>query len=489
MYKTPRLAQPLIGGCIKIEMQKKDAPGTWQDVTAEILSLGIAGRNLAINTGALAGRWNIPGTTCADVNPNAIIRLQRVRDVPLAATTTGSSVNELAKACGFTTGASAQVSQNPTDYWPNALYDTREGSVRDGTGGNDIAMGGIMHYVELDMANLKKWLTPGYAVAPTGSNAMNENGNGFIVYFSDRRGNKLADVARCAPVASPCETGEYGWEDVVNLTTADGLTLGVFDKPGEDLNANDIHDLYGKTPQGTLGTAPFDAAARVTTYLTNANTSGAANVKPLVARANRTLFYRRALKIVNGSVGNIITPGLTIASENPVYIQGDFNSTPTGLWTAAHSATAIIADSVTTLSNAWNDIRSFVDPVDSKKRIASPTSYRVAIVSGKGLAFAKPSGSDASFGSDGGVHNFMRNLEDWDNASATHRYRGSLVSFFISRQAVGTFKCCAGDTYVRGPRDWTFDSDFLIPSLLPPGTPMFRDINTLTFRQLLRPNQ
>jgi hypothetical protein len=25
--------------------------------------------------------------------------------------------------------------------------------------------------------------------------------------------------------------------------------------------------------------------------------------------------------------------------------------------------------------------------------------------------------------------------------------------------------------------------------LLPPGTPMFRDINTLTFRQMLRPNQ
>ena len=34
-----------------------------------------------------------------------------------------------------------------------------------------------------------------------------------------------------------------------------------------------------------------------------------------------------------------------------------------------------------------------------------------------------------------------------------------------------------------------FDSDFLTPSLLPPGTPMFRDVNTLTFRQLLRPTQ
>jgi hypothetical protein len=31
--------------------------------------------------------------------------------------------------------------------------------------------------------------------------------------------------------------------------------------------------------------------------------------------------------------------------------------------------------------------------------------------------------------------------------------------------------------------------DFLIPDELPPGTPMFRDINTLQFRQILRPNQ
>jgi hypothetical protein len=38
-------------------------------------------------------------------------------------------------------------------------------------------------------------------------------------------------------------------------------------------------------------------------------------------------------------------------------------------------------------------------------------------------------------------------------------------------------------------RLFTFDPDFLAPSTLPPGTPSFRDVNTLTFRQLLRPTQ
>ena len=64
----------------------------------------------------------------------------------------------------------------------------------------------------------------------------------------------------------------------------------------------------------------------------------------------------------------------------------------------------------------------------------------------------------------------------------------SIVSFYISRQAIGTFKCCS-DTYTPGTRNYTFDTDFLLPSLLPPATPMFRDVNTLTFRQLLRPTQ
>ena len=89
---------------------------------------------------------------------------------------------------------------------------------------------------------------------------------------------------------------------------------------------------------------------------------------------------------------------------------------------------------------------------------------------------------------DGGAHNLLRQLEDWAGGPSTINYRGSIVSFYISRQATGTFKCCT-DTYTPGNRVYNFDTDFLLPDKLPPGTPMFRDVNTLTFRQLLRPNQ
>jgi hypothetical protein len=177
-----------------------------------------------------------------------------------------------------------------------------------------------------------------------------------------------------------------------------------------------------------------------------------------------------------------------VVSENPVYVHGNYNATATSVTATTNMPAAIIADAVTTLSNNWSDLRSFTFPTASLSRPASSTGYRMAVVAGKTLAFPQPSGTSASFGSDGGAHNFFRQLEQWDNGSI-HRYRGSMVSFFISRQANGSFKCCSQDAYNRGDRDWSFDTDFLLPSRLPPGTPMFRDVNTLTFRQLLRPTQ
>jgi hypothetical protein len=77
-------------------------------------------------------------------------------------------------------------------------------------------------------------------------------------------------------------------------------------------------------------------------------------------------------------------------------------------------------------------------------------------------------------------------LEDW--AGQTINYRGSIVSLYTARQWIGIYRANS-NTYAPGTRAFAFDTDFLTPTLLPPGTPMFRDINTLKFRQILRPNQ
>jgi len=203
--------------------------------------------------------------------------------------------------------------------------------------------------------------------------------------------------------------------------------------------------------------------------------------------------------LINGSVNNIPSPGFTVASENPVYVQGNYNASVSGstvnIAAEPNRACAIIADAVTLLSNGWNDITSFNYPntMTSLVRNAQPTGFRVAVIAGKGRAFPRPTAwtSVRDFGTDGGAHDFLRFLETWDNDEL--HYSGSLVSFYTSRQAVGTYKSgpVSGNKNVFSiaNRTFTFDTDFLAPATLPPGTPSFRDVNTLTFRQLLRPTQ
>jgi hypothetical protein len=211
---------------------------------------------------------------------------------------------------------------------------------------------------------------------------------------------------------------------------------------------------------------------------------------------------RHVLKLVDGALGNVpmrtdagatlASPGgFTVASENPVYIQGNYNSNATDTtWNATptnqagHSAASVIADAVTLLSNDWKDLNSMLGVVTDKTANRNPVSnsyYRVAIAGGKNMTFQQPAGTSQDFGTDGGLHNFMRYLEDW--SGQTVHYKGSLVSLYYSTYDTGIFKCC---TVVYGvpTRDYTFDSDFSSPGGLPPGTPLFRDVNSLGYRQL-----
>ena len=79
-------------------------------------------------------------------------------------------------------------------------------------------------------------------------------------------------------------------------------------------------------------------------------------------------------------------------------------------------------------------------------------------------------------------------------AATTVNYRGSMATLAFNRQAIGVFKCCSGtlDTgivYSVPTRNFIFDTDFLNPALLPPNTPVFRDMNAVGFSQELRPGR
>ena len=134
----------------------------------------------------------------------------------------GPGHSDLLAPCGITpTGAEHRHGADrgqpgSTDYWPNTLYDPREGHVRDGLGDtNDIDSW------RRDALRRARRQQPSAMAAASWFGAERsrrvgefaKNDNGFIVYFSDRRNNKNS-------AATPVETGEYGWEDTVNLGNA-----------------------------------------------------------------------------------------------------------------------------------------------------------------------------------------------------------------------------------------------------------------------------
>ena len=445
-----------IGGFIKIErLSVVGGVNTWTDVTQEILNYGIAAPS--------------QDGLCSPT-PSAIVQLQRARDTAGAGTC----------SIGDTT--------NSYEYWPNVLFDTREGLQRNadpGTIATGLQAGGAMSYIQIDAKNLALWFK---GQAPynlgTGNTSLTNTG-GYSIYFSDRRSNRNALGQ---------ETAEYGWEDLVNPGVANGVPNGVCDLPGEDVNGNGTCEVYGSFPSyngvyNSIGTflgafvgTPYTIPMTPTNLITRA-----------YLQVNRPVFFRRALKLVNGGtlgsdpvVANRIT-GFTAVSENPVYIQGDWNAAATFAVNDLHAATSVIADAVTFLSNSWDDGVSFDQAYNAGNRPrAAQSYYRVAVLAGKGPSFTLVAADNAQpdFGTDGGAHNFLRLLE----GGGTFNYRGSMATLFYSRQAVGTYKCC---TTVYGPptRAYVFDQDFIQPALLPPLTPMFRDLNVVGFSEELRPGK
>ena len=266
------------------------------------------------------------------------------------------------------------------------------------------------------------------------------------------------------------KVGEYGYEDMINPSVASGAPNGSLDAP-EDVNENGLLDTYGG---GNLG-GGFGVAEGDPTLRISCNTIG---------RKNRVRGARRALKLINGPKGKLPMPGFTVASENIVYIQGDYNGDSS--FGDPHSAAAVIADAVSFLSKDWTDWKSMQRPTDNEARVADTTYYRVAVAAGKNIAFPSPGWTtNEDYGLDGGTHNFLRYLETWSGKEFW--YKGSLVSLYYSEYATGIYKCCTG-VYSPPIRKYSFDDDFLDPAKLPPGTPKFRDMVNLGFRQIFQPD-
>ena len=545
------------------EMKNGAAPNLPVPPTA---ALGFQGPTYNNSTTYASGTFTTQSTTgapktCPDPHPYAVIRLERVRDNPSSVyyntgTYKNSNPNKrlpfqstVGEVCGvdpasptvLTTTRNAAAAAGGVsggtwvpsvyDFWPNTLFDTREGTLRDSPMSASAlpTLNGTMHYIEVDGKNLASWFGGKIGTLTTSGQSTKDPSvapNNFVLYVSDRRGNysKSQTIAGGWPPLSYTqnETGEYGWNDLVNFGTAatTGCPNASLDN-GEDADKTSVLYTYGAnesyiqgvgvpdTSSQPLGTGQIGVFATLKGTGVVANSVCAATpsyvpngIWPMMvaantnaARENPALFFRRAVKVVNSSLLTATGPcpggnncGLAVASENPVYVQGDFNANSgSNGFNDPEIATSIAADAVTLLSDQWNDVNSFTSPYAQTKRSAVTSYYRTAIVAGQTPYFSNPTGIvSQDYGTDGGVHNYLRYLEDW--SGDTLNYKGSIIFMYYSRQANSTFKCCV-QVYSPPTRGYNFDTNFLTPALLPPRTPLFRDTNTTGWTRLMLPQQ
>jgi hypothetical protein len=465
-----------------IRVEYLNNAGNWVGVTQEWLEYGF-GRDTFEPTVPFGG-----GAGQNPISP-AILILQQLKNLGAASTEA---------AVGGTT--------SKWNWYPINFYDSREGEPRDAAArlGTTCSPVGVMNAVELDAGNLWLWLQ---GVAPyaggSGPQVNSTKDNGYILYFSDHRGM----------IPNPRNpyfgrmSGESLLEDVVNTGSAvgtpdnrlEGATYYAFSP--EDVDGNGFLNQEGAANLGAGFGVP---AANVTqTYYINGVTAGI-NC-PTTGWANLVTGPRHVLRLVDGGMNaagtsylpHPIAPattgnGFTVASEEPVYVWGNYNSGPADPFWASfgvtnntpHSAAAIIADAVTLLSPNWSDNVSLNNPGTVNPRTATDSYYRVAIAAGKSIPFPQPAWGGNDFGTDGGMHNFLRYLE---NRGGTNTYyAGSMISMYYSQYATGIFKCC-NVVYSPPTRNYFFDTLFLNPANLPPGTPMFQDVVSLSYHQNFTP--
>ncbi len=212
----------------------------------------------------------------------------------------------------------------------------------------------------------------------------------------------------------------------VKTTDVDLRKLGGY----VDVNGDGVFEAPG------TGGNPFTNKLPANGLLYATRTDATSGQQPGIRLRNGATIYR--------------TGGLTVVSNDPVYIQGDYN-------TVAKKPAAVIGDAMNLLSSNWNDSNS---AGALSGRTANSTTFNAAFIAG---IKTTTSGSY-----NGGLENYPRLHENWSSKQLT--ITGSFVSLWNSQIAIGNWTY--GAPYYTAPvRIWSYDTAFSSGTQLPPFTP------------------
>lgn len=418
-----------------------------------------------------------------------------------------------------------QLPLNPADWGTSAwepnrgwnsivpinVYNVREGRINTSLSATTVYERGVTNVVELNMRNLARWLDGVYDLnLLNGTNAVSANvscPDGYTVYVSDRRGDRVKSLSDSGFSVS-ATNGMVDNEDIYGPN--DTLDAGE-DVQNTGALVKDTNELPDPAAlPGSYGTDVTKQALTVAAWTNLIGGSGTDKNNHKYFRNSVRIFNGEDLQVTGGSGKLSTTKGITISSENMVYVWGNFNTT--GINTAPPDGTSSLNDSSTTYYYLGNQVpssivcdsffplsKTFFDsetslypdnlgrrPADNSPSVAQETSVRAAIIAGNNLSAmtGTPDAGNSAYDESrlcGGMHNFPRFLENW---SARWNFVGSMIPLYHSVQALGQYN--ANSTIYGAPiRNWAFDVTFTDPLRLPPGTPMFQHIEPTGFRQLL----
>lgn len=249
--------------------------------------------------------------------------------------------------------------------------------------------------------------------------------------------------------------------------------------PSQNVNGFlETDSFYNKRESKTVAAMQINVGKLKNWSATNtALPNGEVTIIYVIDQRSHNSSTQAGVRLVNGQT--LPTKGLTIASPNPIYVQGHYNVPNAARGTHDTSGTkpaALIGDAITVLSGAWADANA---TAALSARTAEHTTVNAAFLAG---IVETVSGSYS-----GGVENFPRFLENWSGKKFT--YNGSMVVMYNSLFATGLWQG-TGDTigiYNPPNRDWAFDTNFRDPAKLPPGTPCVRALIRSTWA-MVKPN-
>lgn len=310
---------------------------------------------------------------------------------------------------------------------------------------------------EIDVAKLEEWAR---------TNAVGARAN--TLFVDDQR-----STTRNIAITNTYYSTNY----TTNFTMTTGTTVpapGTY-RPPVITNCNTFNQTNNSLPgipPRCPGFTPFQNAQGRWVYRTIANYSYERITVITTVITNRVIttnnleFAESGVRLANGEL--LPSGGLTVASPDPVYIWGDYNVTDGSGFSRGTSNTdhtrpaSVIADAINVLSEGWLDSRS-TNAVD--QRVALNTTVNAAFLGG----IVPSDGTHYS----GGVENFPRFLEKWENSGKRiFTYNGSMIVLFESE--IATAPWGSPNVYVPPQRNWTFDMNFNDINKLPPGSPNFQ---------------